>query len=66
MQRKGQFLYDTIASEIIDNKKLQHDWIFPNEESLVDEYVERRLLNMPDDEFDSIMAKYKIENKNDL
>lgn len=57
-QRKGQFLYNTIADEIIDNKELQKDWLFPNEESLVDEYVERRLLEMPNDEFDKIMEKY--------
>ncbi|MGI0022799.1 MAG: hypothetical protein ACRD9Q_08070 [Nitrososphaeraceae archaeon] len=59
MQRKGQFLYNTIAKEIIDNKKLQHDWLIPNEESLVDEYVEGRLLEMTDSEFDLIMTEFK-------
>lgn len=54
-QRKGQFLYNTLAKEIIDNDELQKEWLIPNEESLVDEYVEGRLFNMSDSEFDTIM-----------
>ena len=65
IQRKGQFLYNTIAKEIIDNEELQKDWWFPNEDSLVDEYVEGRLLEMSDNEFDSIMVKHNQQVLND-
>lgn len=62
MQRKGQFLYNTIAKEIIDNPELQKNWLIPNEDSLVDEYVEHRLFNLSNDEFDKIMAEYNKQN----
>lgn len=58
MLSKGQFLYKTIASGIIDNEKLQHNWMIPNEDSLVDEYVEEQLHAINNNVFDKIMEFY--------
>ena len=63
-ERKGQHLYNTLAKEIIDNKELQKNWLIPNEESLVDEYVEKRLFNISDNEFDKIIQVLRERNTN--
>jgi hypothetical protein len=62
MQCKGQFLYNTLAKEIIDHPELQKGWLIPNEDSLVDEYVEHRLFNLSNDEFDKIMNDCERQN----